>query len=198
MRNWSSSSKNDRKQQQSQQRTRRIQLNNHAIPAAPLLWNANSSRQVEKKDKRGKVLHRSITKLTTQDIPGGLRRSSSSSSTANMTTTSFSLSQVSKGRERLLDLLQDAGVTEMDPQVIAQLPLWKQVAQLYYYDYENDEDAGNSPIQNPQQQQSRVIDDDVTEAGPVIVGLETCATFRTNTPEFDRSVGVAGLFNTGT
>jgi hypothetical protein len=188
------SSNNVQKRQQQMTSLQQFQ-HNHAIPSSPLLWNQNASRQVEKKDKRGNVLHRTITKLTTKDIPEGLQQLSSSTTTTT-TTTTVSLSQVSQGRERLLDLLQDAGVTDMEPQVIAQLPLWKQVAQLYYYDYLYYEDGNSYENKNENHPSQQLVD--FTDAGPVIVGLDTCATFRTVTPAFDRSVGVAGLFNTGT
>lgn len=154
--------------------------NNHAMPKSPLLWtsglekgdNTTTSHQVVKTDKQGRVVLRIITKLSRADLQGLDQESSS-----NSTSSSMSIQEASVGRERLLELLRDAGVLNVEAPVITQLPTWRQVAALYYTD-----------------QSLR----DVTDAGPVIVGLERCEQFRRTVPVRDASVAVAGLFNTGT
>ena len=160
-------------QQQSQARR-----TNHAIPASPWLWKKSTgsdgaddgeSHQVVKKDKNGKVVHHSITKLTAAEL---------GSDTTSSITADISMEEASQGRERLLALLQDAGVHDTEPAALAQLPKWHEIAALYYT--------------------TSTSDTDVTEEGPVIVGLDTCAQFRDSVPPDDASIGVAGLFNTGT
>jgi len=145
---------------------------NHAIPASPWLWKkstgSDESHQVVKKDKNGKVVHHSITKLTAAEL-------------GSDTTTSshvVSMEEAIQGRERLVALLQDAGVHDTEPAALAQLPKWNEIAALYYTTTSDDTD--------------------VTDQGPVLVGLDTCAQFRESVPPDDASIGVAGLFNTGT
>jgi hypothetical protein len=128
-----------------------------------LLWKSgNQAVQVEKKDKKGKVVHHSITHLKAEDLNG--LGADNSNSNQNLT-----LEEASQGREELLAILHDAGVHDMDAAAIAQLPTWQQVTRLYG-----------------------------TSGHPIIYGLETCASFRQQTPREDISVGTAGLFNTGT
>mmetsp|Transcript_14545 Transcript_14545/g.35168 ORF Transcript_14545/g.35168 Transcript_14545/m.35168 type:complete len:365 (+) Transcript_14545:762-1856(+) len=73
-----------------------------------------------------------------------------------------------KGREPLVDILHDAGVQELDVAAILSLPKWDIVTKLY------------------------------GDNGPVIVGLDTCQQFQETIPQDQASIGIAGLFNTGT
>lgn len=73
-----------------------------------------------------------------------------------------------KGRGPLVDILHDAGVQELDVVAILSLPKWDVVTKLY------------------------------GDSGPVIVGLDTCHRFQDTIPQDQASIGIAGLFNTGT
>jgi hypothetical protein len=72
-----------------------------------------------------------------------------------------------EGREPLLEILREAGVTDIDLSTLQSLPKWETVIKLY-------------------------------GSEPVIHGLDRCEEFRNNTPPEKRSMGPAGLFNTGT
>jgi hypothetical protein len=131
------------------------------------LWNRNSGmnettvHQVVKKDREGNVVHRSITAIKATDL-----------SDAVVPGNSLTMEEASMGREPLLQVLQEAGVQEMEAAAVAQLPTWEQVSSLYYQHE--------------------------TPGRPVVVGLDTCEAFRQRIPSDQASVGVAGLFNTGT
>lgn len=71
-------------------------------------------------------------------------------------------------RRPLLDLLADAGVVEIDDESLAKLPKWSSITDLYGVN------------------------------GPLIYGLDTCERFRSTIGPAEASMGVAGLFNTGT
>ena len=148
---------------------------NHALHPAPLLWTDTShSKQVEKKDKHGNILHHAITSLQANDLQG---LSSIGGTSSNATTITLEDAR-RQGKEYTVQLLADAGIHDIAPAVLSQLPVWKDVASLYY---------------------STQQGSDVTDKGPVILGLDTaCTTFRERTPLDDASVAVAGLFNTGT
>jgi hypothetical protein len=69
-----------------------------------------------------------------------------------------------------VNILHEAGIEDIDVPSILSLPLWESVTKLY----------GD---------------------GPVVLGLEHCSEFQNNQikfPDWDKSIGTAGLFNTGT
>jgi hypothetical protein len=82
----------------------------------------------------------------------------------------ITLEQARRGKEPLLDLLREAGVNDSihNVHVIQRLPLWS------------------------------IIVRDLFGPGPVVWGEETCAAFRHSVPPSVASLGVAGMFNTGT
>lgn len=83
------------------------------------LWsNRKKAVQVVKKDKKGNVLHHSITALHKQDLEG-------------LGDDHVDLSHARQGREELLAILEDAGVEDIDAEAIAKLPTWQQVLDLY-------------------------------------------------------------------
>lgn len=87
-----------------------------------LLWKS-TAQQVVKKDKHGKPLHHNIHAVHAADLQGmGVGGKSDSNLTVE---------EASVGREPLLAILRDAGVTEMDAASISSLPLWQQVLDLY-------------------------------------------------------------------
>jgi hypothetical protein len=80
---------------------------------------------VVKKDKKGNVLHRSITQIKKEDLVG------IGDDKVEEAGDNLSLEEVKKGREELLAILQDAGVEDIDAASIAKLPTWSQVRKLY-------------------------------------------------------------------
>ena len=93
------------------------------------------AQQVEKKDKQGHALHHNIHSVHIEDLKGVVvtttthtKQSSSGNTTSKQLTM---MEQASVGREPLLAILNDAGVTEFDAESIAALPTWQQVEQLY-------------------------------------------------------------------
>lgn len=80
---------------------------------------------------------------------------------------SNTIEQAKLGREPLLEIFKDAGVTDIDLATLRQLPKWSTVQELY----------GD---------------------GPVIFGLDQCQVFRDSTVPAKRTMGPAGLFNSGT
>jgi hypothetical protein len=75
-----------------------------------------------------------------------------------------------QGREKLVNTLYEAGIEDIDVPSILSLPKWESITKLY----------GD---------------------GPVVLGLEHCSEFQNNQmkyPDWDKSIGTAGLFNTGT
>jgi hypothetical protein len=72
------------------------------------------------------------------------------------------------GKERVLELLREAGITNLDNSTVAALPTWNEISQLY------------------------------GSQSPIVYGLDTCASYRENVLEHERHAAVAGMFNTGT
>jgi hypothetical protein len=93
------------------------------------VWESKAkAQQVEKIDKEGNVLHRSITQIKKEDLVGiGDDKVAKEGETG----TDLSLEEVRKGREELLAILEDAGVDDIDVASIAKLPTWSQVVKLY-------------------------------------------------------------------
>ncbi|GAX17766.1 hypothetical protein FisN_24Hh167 [Fistulifera solaris] len=85
----------------------------------PQLWTL-VAEQVVKTDKDGKPLHHNIHNVTASDLQG------IGQDVANIT-----MEEARKGREPLLELLTEAGVTSMDAVSVAKLPTWQQVTDLY-------------------------------------------------------------------
>ena len=95
-----------------------------------------------------------------------------------------SLQEAQKGREHILSILEDAGIEVTDSRDVLRLPLWSSISDLYY---NIDNFGGNSGTRA-----------DKTSVGPIILGLEGCASFRERVPPEERFLGVAGNFNSGT
>jgi hypothetical protein len=72
------------------------------------------------------------------------------------------------GKERVLALLREAGITNLDNSTVAALPTWNEISQLY------------------------------GSQSPIVYGLDTCVSYRDTVPEHERHAAVAGMFNTGT
>ena len=90
---------------------------------------SDTTKQAFKKDKTGKVLHRSITSVKKGDLEGlvddaPLPREGGGSS-------SVSYEEAVQGRERIVEILKDAGVTDIDVETVQKLPKWSSVTKLY-------------------------------------------------------------------
>lgn len=119
--------------------------------------------QLDKKfDKKGKLVYEPITKVKKEDLLDMGYDLKKIDSLGNITH-----DEAIKGRERLVDILHEAGIVEIDPEAVAVLPKWSSVVELY----------GDKPV---------------------ILGLERCEEFRSQTDPIDASVGTSGMFNTGT
>jgi len=82
------------------------------------------AKQVQKVGKTGKVLHKPITSIKKEDLKGLVDNLPD-----NIDTITYE--QAIEGRERLVDILTDAGVEELDVPTILSLPKWSQVTKLY-------------------------------------------------------------------
>jgi hypothetical protein len=85
-------------------------------------WFGKRAIQFIKTNKKGKIESKSITVVKLGDLKG----IGDDSLSKNLT-----LAEASQGREELLAILEDAGVTDIDPASIAKLPLWEDVKKLY-------------------------------------------------------------------
>eukprot|EP00536_Pseudo-nitzschia_multiseries_P005859 jgi/Psemu1/13819/gm1.13819_g len=125
------------------------------------------------------------------------------------TTITTMMDEARKGREPILAILEDAGINAFDPNDVLRLPLWSSVSELYYR-YERgknrtakgsehgDRSAAQPPAEaNADAHANADTDNAVRRRGPVILGLEDCASFRERVPKKDRFLGVAGNFNSG-
>eukprot|EP00529_Nitzschia_sp_RCC80_P020478 CAMPEP_0113467018 /NCGR_PEP_ID=MMETSP0014_2-20120614/14589_1 /TAXON_ID=2857 /ORGANISM="Nitzschia sp." /LENGTH=382 /DNA_ID=CAMNT_0000359295 /DNA_START=427 /DNA_END=1575 /DNA_ORIENTATION=+ /assembly_acc=CAM_ASM_000159 len=126
-------------------------------PHSQSLFNKTSANPIDKLDKAS---YKPITSFHKDDIEEELLDPNA--------THEMSYENAINGREHLVAILSDAGVS-MDVEVIASLPKWNDVTQMY---------GGND--------------------GPVIIGLERCEEYRRKTPVHDAYIGTAGMFNTGT
>ena len=119
--------------------------------------------QLEQKfDKKGNLVYNPITSVKKDDLLDMGYDKAEIMALGNIT-----YDKAIQGRERLVDILHEAGIEEIDPEVIAFLPEWSDVQNLY----------GDKPV---------------------ILGLERCEEFRSQADPIDASVGIAGMWNTGT
>ncbi|EEC45174.1 predicted protein [Phaeodactylum tricornutum CCAP 1055/1] len=94
------------------------------------LWSGtNKAQQVEKRNKKGQILHHSITAIKQEDLRGvgddaTIPKRESDQANRDM-------GQARQGREELLAILKDAGVEDIDVASVLKLPLWSEVQALY-------------------------------------------------------------------
>jgi hypothetical protein len=86
----------------------------------------------------------------------------------NLTKDAYPKADIANDEHPIIQLLKNAGITDLTLEDKKHLPDWKALQRLY----------GNLEE-------------------PIIVGLETCATYRNTVPPPKRYAAVAGLFNTG-
>jgi len=115
-----------------------------------------------KRDKKGKIVYTPITSIKKEDLLDMGYEKKQIDALGDVT-----YDGALKGRERLVDILTDAGVLDIAPEALAVLPKWSAVTKLY----------GDKPV---------------------ILGLERCEEFRNQADPIDSSLGVSGMFNTGT
>jgi hypothetical protein len=95
-----------------------------------LLWKTGTpATQVVKKDRQGKPLHHNIFAVRHEDLRGIADDVHNNNNGDNYQ--EWTVEQARVGREPLLEILRDAGVTDVDASSIAMLPTWDQVLQLY-------------------------------------------------------------------
>lgn len=87
---------------------------------------ASGSKQTLKKDKRGRVVHKAITSVKKEDLKGLVDFEDLPENMERMTR-----EDASKGRERLVEILEDAGLEDIDIPTILSLPKWSDVTRLY-------------------------------------------------------------------
>lgn len=88
------------------------------------MFKEGHAKQVEKVGKTGKVLHKPITSVKREDLKGLV-----DNLPENLD--SITYEEAIQGRERLVEILTDAGVEELDVPTVLSLPKWSQVTKLY-------------------------------------------------------------------
>jgi hypothetical protein len=84
-----------------------------------------STKQEVRRDKNGRLVHKSITAVKKGDFAGLVDYD------AIPDNTEITYEDAIKGREKLVDLLHDAGVEELDIETVMMLPKWSSVTKLY-------------------------------------------------------------------
>eukprot|EP00537_Pseudo-nitzschia_pungens_P004403 CAMPEP_0172364342 /NCGR_PEP_ID=MMETSP1060-20121228/7485_1 /TAXON_ID=37318 /ORGANISM="Pseudo-nitzschia pungens, Strain cf. cingulata" /LENGTH=521 /DNA_ID=CAMNT_0013087313 /DNA_START=122 /DNA_END=1687 /DNA_ORIENTATION=- len=80
----------------------------------------------QKRDKKGNVVYTPITKVKKEDLESmGFRKKEINALKG------ISHDKAIKGRERLVQILNEAGILDIDPEAIALLPKWSSVKKLY-------------------------------------------------------------------
>jgi len=119
----------------------------------------------------------------------------------------ITMEEARRGREPLLAILEDAGIDTSDPNDVLRLPMWSSVSDLYYGTGTagtGSSRTGSEHLPGPNQSvdggriERSIRPGGASVPGPVILGLERCASFRERVPWKDRYLGVAGNFNSGT
>jgi hypothetical protein len=85
-----------------------------------------STKQEIRRDKKGNLVYNPITAVKKGDLVGLVDIDEANPADADIT-----YEDAIKGREELMDLLQDAGVEELDIETILMLPKWSSVTKLY-------------------------------------------------------------------
>ncbi|KAL3906264.1 MAG: hypothetical protein SGARI_004080 [Bacillariaceae sp.] len=116
-----------------------------------------------KRDKKGEIVYQPITKISIDDL-GKLGVADTRGASE------LSYEEAIEGRERLVDIIYEAGIEEIDIPSILSLPTWSSVSKLY----------GDGPV---------VIG---------LERCQEFRTNEDRFPTWDASLGTAGLFNTGT
>lgn len=88
------------------------------------MFKGGHGKQVQKVGRTGKVHHKQITAVKKEDLKGLVENLPEDMD-------SVTYEDAIKGRERLVEILNDAGVEELDVPTILSLPKWSQVTKLY-------------------------------------------------------------------
>eukprot|EP00934_Nitzschia_sp_Nitz4_P008239 Nitzschia sp. Nitz4//scaffold37_size175936//13709//17211//NITZ4_002025-RA/size175936-snap-gene-0.253-mRNA-1//-1//CDS//3329549725//8229//frame0 len=96
--------------------------------AGHTIFKDGPAKQAEKVGKKGQVLHHAITSVKKEDLHGlaGGQEENGEEHELPMT-----YEEAIHGRERLVGILNDAGVEELDTETVLSLPTWKSVTKLY-------------------------------------------------------------------
>ena len=86
----------------------------------------NQVQLAKKRDKKGNVVYNPITSVKKEDLePMGYSKKNIAA-LGNITH-----DEAIKGRERLVEIMNEAGIVDIDPEAIAMLPKWSSVQKLY-------------------------------------------------------------------
>lgn len=88
------------------------------------MFKEGRSKQVQKVSRRGHIVHKAITSVNKDDLKGIVEEITED-------VESITYEEAIEGRERLIDILADAGVEELDVHTIMSLPKWSSVTRLY-------------------------------------------------------------------
>jgi hypothetical protein len=97
-------------------------------PPIRTIESESTGQQYVRRNKRGKVVMKAITKVSLKDLVDLTEEDLLLNANTN---SSLSFKQAIQDKEPILKLLHDAGVKDLDVAVIAQLPTWSQVTKLY-------------------------------------------------------------------
>ena len=88
------------------------------------MFKEGRTKQVEKLSRKGAVVHKAITSVTKDDLKGIVE-------VITEDVESITYEEAIEGREQLIEILEDAGVEELDVHTILSLPKWGSVTKLY-------------------------------------------------------------------
>jgi hypothetical protein len=143
----------------------------------------SKSAQYVRTNKRGKVVMQAITTVSLQD----LNLADADWPVPVPIAAAMTLEKAVAGKKPLLRLLRDAGVQHLDTAVIAQLPTWNDIVQLY------------GPMDGPVVAIGlRDDDSNNNNKNSTRDNMSSCARFRATVPAATAYIGTAGLYNTGT
>ena len=93
------------------------------------LWSSKRGHQEEKRAKndKEKILHHAITEIKLEDIQNVIPKGETAASQKRH----LNRQEEEQGREEIIALLMDAGVDRIETEVLAHLPRWKDILELY-------------------------------------------------------------------
>lgn len=89
------------------------------------MFKEGRTKQVQKVSRKGQIVHKAITSVNKDDLKGVVQE------IQDEDVESISYEEAIEGRERIIEILADAGVEELDVHTILSLPKWSSVEKLY-------------------------------------------------------------------
>lgn len=90
------------------------------------MFKDGANKQQEKISKKGDLVHKAITSVKKEDLKGIVDKKLLQDHDGDIT-----YDEALEGRERLVEILTDAGVEELDIPTLLSLPKWSSVTKLY-------------------------------------------------------------------